>query len=160
MRWKRNCQPKVSFFPIILVNKSLLPLGSVPSLFFANCSLFFTSPLAMHWLQALGHASVHAHGWSEKREQIAKKRGDTTKGKEGSIKNTNSYSPSKVANAWRNIPLHEKRDVFTGPNNSDRTNLCTGLKSKRTNGKFNSVHSLVLFLLISPLTTLRAFVSK
>ena len=42
----------------------------------------------------------------KKREKLQQKRErGAFKGKEGSVKTKNSYSPSKVANEWRNIPF-------------------------------------------------------
>ena len=44
----------------------------------------------------------------EKRVQLVTKRErGAPKGKEGSIKTTNSYSPSKVAKEWGNIPISD-----------------------------------------------------
>ena len=65
------------------------PLGHTAVLLFVGIfSLFVTSPSDMHLMQALGRASVHAHGWSDKNKKNPYKyreRGAFT-GTEGSIK--------------------------------------------------------------------------
>ena len=53
-------------------------------------------------LQACMHPPKGKRKESAMRDK-ERKRG-APKAKEGSIKNTNSYSPSKVAKEWRNIP--------------------------------------------------------
>ena len=64
---------------------------------FTSCHALIASP------RACKRACTRLKG--KKDNKLQKERRDTTKGKEGSIKNTNSYTPSKVVNEWHNIPL-------------------------------------------------------
>ena len=53
------------------------------------------------------HACTQPVKWKRKKStDVTKRERGAAKGKEGSIKNTNSYAPSKVTNKWRNIHFY------------------------------------------------------